>query len=111
MNAPQNRKPRAPRQRRAGVSSNPSRSQFSSATTAAEAQRQRALDALRAGPKTSHDLRRLGIYQCPARIKELRDRFGHNIVTERVSLIDADGYPHKGCALYTLLEDAPGGAT
>lgn len=45
---------------------------FSAKSCATEAQRERILDALRLRPHTSHELRCLGIYQAPARIKELR---------------------------------------
>ncbi len=45
-------------------------------STATEAQRKRVIEALRLRPQTSYDLRRLGIYQAPARVKELRDRAG-----------------------------------
>lgn len=73
-------------------------------STAAEAQRARVLVALRVSPKTSYDLRRLGIYQAPARILELRRR-GYRISTDLVPLVDADGYTHQGVALYTLLDE------
>lgn len=71
-------------------------------STASEAQRDRIIAALRSGPKTSYDLRRLGCYQAPARIKELRDRFGYGIRTERVTLYDRDGFMHRGAARYHL---------
>lgn len=74
-------------------------------STAADAQRQRALEALRLRPHTSYDLRRLGIYQAPARIKELRDRFGYGISTDPVVIVDRDGYRHARVALYTLLSE------
>jgi hypothetical protein len=86
----------------------PSKRKFSSASTATGAQRLRLLKALRAGPKTTLDLRRLGVIQVAARIKELRDWFGCVIVTERVYLIDAEGYPHHGCGRYVLTEDESG---
>ncbi|MFC7410873.1 helix-turn-helix domain-containing protein [Hydrogenophaga atypica] len=73
-----------------------------SRSTSAEAQRDRIIRALRIGPQTSYDLRRLGCYQAPARIKELRDRFGYSILTKRVTLWDRDGWPHRGAALYVL---------
>lgn len=69
--------------------------------TAAAAQRRRILRALRAGPKTTEDLRRLGCYQAPTRIYELRER-GYHIQTSRVSLWDRDGFQHRGIALYSL---------
>ncbi|MBT9462542.1 helix-turn-helix domain-containing protein [Hydrogenophaga sp.] len=74
----------------------------SAKSTTAEAQRQRILDALRTGPKTSYELRRLGAYSCAARVKELRDRFGYVIRTERVTLWDQDGFEHTRSALYVL---------
>ena len=81
---------------------------YSGKSTATEAQRQRVIDALRRRPHTSYDLRRLGIYQAPARIKELRDRFGYGIATDFVTLVDRDGYRHARCALYTLVSEPDG---
>lgn len=81
---------------------------FSAKSTASEAQRERIIHALRRRPHTSYDLRRLGIYQAPARIKELRDRFGFVITTDLITLVDRDGYWHARCALYTLAS-APDG--
>lgn len=79
---------------------------FSAKSTASEVQRLRILEALWHGPKTSYDLRRMGCYQSAARIKELRDEYGCNIRTDRVTLTDRDGFTHRGCALYSLLGDA-----
>lgn len=78
---------------------------FSPKSTATEAQRQRILEALREGPKTSYDLRRMGCYQAPARIIELR-RMGYDIETELVTLYDRDGYLHPRCARYHLRGEA-----
>lgn len=80
-----------------------SRQRFSAKSTASEAQRQRQriLAALNAGPKTSYDLRRLGAYQNPTRIFELR-RAGHSITTSRVVVTDGDGFTHTRVALYSL---------
>jgi hypothetical protein len=80
-----------------------------SRSTSGEAQRDRIVQALRSGPKTSYDLRCLGCYQAPARIKELRDQFGYSIRTERVTLYDHEGYMHPGAARYHL-EAEPIGA-
>ncbi|WP_420375352.1 helix-turn-helix domain-containing protein [Pollutimonas sp. H1-120] len=77
-----------------------------SKSTASEAQRQRILDALRVGPKTSYDLRRIGCYQTPTRILELR-RMGYAIRTEFVTLYDRDGYMHPRCARYHLAGEQP----
>lgn len=73
-------------------------------STSADSQRARILEALASGPKTSYELRRIGCYQCPTRVLELR-RMGHNIRTERVSIWDQDGYRHCGVALYHLHEE------
>lgn len=81
---------------------------FSDKSTATEAQRQRVIAALRRRPHTSYDLRRLGIYQAPARIKELRDRFGYTITTDPVVIVDRDGYRHARVALYTLVSEPDG---
>lgn len=78
-------------------------------SAASEAQRMRIIRALRTGPKTSYDLRRLGCYQAPARVKELRDKLGFDIRTERVTLLDRDGYEHKGAARYVLVAEPIGG--
>ena len=76
-----------------------------SKSTATEAQRNRVIEALRQRPQTSYDLRRLGIYQAPARVKELRDRFGYSITTDPVVIVDRDGYHHARVALYTLVAE------
>ena len=52
-----------------------------SKSTATEAQLQRIIEVLRIRPHTSYDLRRLGCYQAPARIKTLRDK-GYQITTD-----------------------------
>ena len=77
---------------------------MSSKSTATEAQRQRIIEALRLRPHTSYDLRRLGIYQAPARIKELRD-MGYMISTDPVIVVDRDGYRHARVALYSLVAE------
>jgi hypothetical protein len=78
-----------------------------SRSTSTAAQRARVLAALRDGPKTTHDLRCLGIYQAPARVKELRDVLGYTIETTRVTLVDRDGYSHPRAGLYTLTGKSP----
>lgn len=84
------------------------RRQFISKSTSTRAQRERILQALRAGPKTSLDLRRLGIYQHSVRIFELREA-GYDIKTVYVTLVDHDGYEHRRCGRYELVaEPVPG---
>lgn len=75
---------------------------FKARSTSVEAQRERIIVALRERPQTSYDLRCLGIYQAPARIKELRDRFGFVIRTETVTLYDRDGFIHPNAGRYHL---------
>lgn len=77
--------------------------------TDGSAQRQRILEALRRGPKTSYDLRRAGCYQCPTRVFELRLR-GYEITTSRVIVIDGNGYEHRQIALYELVAEPARGA-
>ena len=82
---------------------------FSNGSTATEAQRDRILNALKQRPHTSYDLRLIGCYQAPTRIKELRDNLGHCIETTRVVGVDNEGYTHRGVALYSLKAAADGG--
>ena len=82
--------------------------QFPSMSTTGQAQMERILEALQRRPHSSYELRRLGCYQCPTRVHALRQA-GHPIFTSRITLVDQDGYSHKGVALYSLLgrpEDA-----
>lgn len=98
------KKAKAPGGQAGGFQGNtkPISAQCSAKSTTSEAQRQRILDALRTGPKTSYELRRLGAYSCAARVKELRDWFQYEIRTDRVTLYDQDGYAHPRSALYVL---------
>jgi hypothetical protein len=72
--------------------------------TDTEAQEQRIVAALRFGPKTTDDLRRLGIYQTSARVFGLRKR-GYVIDTQLFDGYSADGYSHARMARYTLKEE------
>ncbi|OAD17024.1 helix-turn-helix domain-containing protein [Achromobacter insolitus] len=72
-------------------------------STSCAAQQHRILEALTMRPHTSYELRKLGCYQAPARIIELRRR-GHKISTKRVTIWDDEGFRHDGVALYTLHE-------
>lgn len=76
-----------------------------SKSTATREQYKRIIEVPRLRPQTSYDLRRLGIYQAPARIKELRDRFGYVITTDPVVIVDRDGYHHARVALYSLVSE------
>lgn len=96
-------KAKAPGLQSEGLQENTSkRWNFSAKSCAVEAQHERILEALRHRPHTSFELTSLlGIYHPPRRIKELREQ-GHAIQTDRVVLVDAWGYSHPRCALYSL---------
>lgn len=70
-------------------------------STANEAQRDRIIKALKRRPHTSYELRKMGCYMANTRVMELR-RMGYDIRTERVSIWDDQGYPHRRVALYAL---------
>lgn len=78
-------------------------------STATAAQECRILADLRISPKTTDDLRRLGVYQVSARIWGLRAK-GYNIETTLFDGYAADGYSHTRMARYTLLSEPEGGA-
>ena len=96
-------KAKAPGRQSEGFQENTSKpSNFSAKSCAIEAQHERILQALSRRPHTSFELTSLlGIYHPPRRIKELREQ-GHAIQTDRVVLVDAWGYRHPRCALYSL---------
>lgn len=75
-----------------------------SRSTATAAQEQRIIEALRTGPKTTDDLRRLGCYQSSARIWGLRAR-GYVIDTVLFNGYAADGFSHARMARYTLISE------
>lgn len=71
-------------------------------SNSAQDQRSRILTALSSGPKTTDDLRSIGVYQTSARIFELRQQ-GHEIDTELFNGYASDGYSHSRMARYTLV--------
>lgn len=73
-------------------------------STSTAAQEQRILEALRAGPKTTDDLRALGCYQVSARVFGLR-RKGCDIETTLYDAYAVDGYHHQRMARYELLSE------
>jgi hypothetical protein len=74
-------------------------------STETAAQLERALQALRVGPKTTDELRALGIYQVSARIFGLR-ALGHSIKTDLFDGYAADGLKHARLGRYTLEAEA-----
>lgn len=73
--------------------------------TSTGAQLRRILESLRLSPKTTDQLRALGVYQVSARIFGLR-ALGHSITTELFDGYAADGMHHARMARYTLNEHA-----
>lgn len=74
----------------------------------AAAQRLRAIDLLRTGPKSTLQLRRDGDILSPAaRIWELKHRFGFDILSQRVRQATDCGKLHC-VALYVLLRETGG---
>ena len=71
-------------------------------SSATAAQRDRMVEMLRIGEKTTFDFRRAGIMQSSTRIFELR-ALGYSITTTRRDLFDADWYRHKRVAVYALV--------
>lgn len=78
-------------------------------STATAAQEMRIVEGLRISPKTTDDLRRLGVYQVSARVWGLRAK-GYNIETTLFDGYAADGYSHARMARYTLIGEPEGGA-
>ena len=80
----------------------------SSAGNGAAAQRLRAIDLLRTGPKSTLQLRREGDILAPAaRIWELKHRFGFDILSHRVRQATDCGTLHS-VALYVLMHETGG---
>lgn len=74
-------------------------------STAGEAQRRRIVEMLRRGRQTTLDFRRAGVMQSQTRIHELRAQ-GYDLPTVgRITVIDDQGFPHHGVALYELLAE------
>lgn len=71
-----------------------------------ETQKQAILKLLRSGPKTTFELRNLGISHPAGRIQELR-RAGHLINTVLGDgTLDHRGVAHHSVARYTLVQEA-----
>lgn len=73
-------------------------------SSATKAQELRIIEALRIRPRTTEDFRRdFGIFQISARVHSLRAQ-GWDIRTDRITLVDRDGFMHPRAALYSLHE-------
>lgn len=75
---------------------------FSSRSTATEAQIQRLLGLIAARPHHTHELRKVGISHPAGRIRDLEKR-GYVFDSDRITTVDSDGFTHRGVALYTLV--------
>lgn len=82
----------------------PSKFNYSSKSTATEAQYPRIVTMLETGPKNTMELRRAGIMSPASRIKEMNDRMGYYISSNPINVWDEWGYCHKGVALYELID-------
>ncbi|QJR82265.1 hypothetical protein CA267_016660 [Alteromonas pelagimontana] len=75
-------------------------------STSLVAQRQRLLEALRERSLTTVDCRNeLNIIAPAPRIYELRHNYGHEILTERVTVADNHGRLHPRVARYHLMKN------
>lgn len=87
----------------------PEQRKSSGKSTATEAQYERVLLMLRAGPKNTMELRRAGVMMPAARIKELNDRYGYIIPRiNRIDLWDEWGFKHARIAVYELKGEPQG---
>ena len=84
----------------------PNSRNFSNKSTSTAAQYQRIIQMLRPDRKNTMQLRRAGVMMPAARIKELNDKFGYEIVrVSQVTLWDEWGFAHKGVAVYELISE------
>ena len=70
-------------------------------SSAVKDQERRIIAALQIRPHTTKDFRAIGIFQISARIWGLRAQ-GWSIATDRVTVVDRDGFTHPRAALYSL---------
>jgi len=85
-------------------SSAPNKRKFSAKSTATAAQYERIAAELRPGQKSTIDLRLAGIMMPAARIKEMNERLGFNIVRiDLRDLYDEQGFLHPRVAIYELV--------
>jgi hypothetical protein len=79
---------------------------FSLKSTATEAQYERSIVMLRTGEKSTIELRKAGVMMPAARIKELNDRYGYNIIRVALrDLWDEWGFCHPRVAIYALISE------
>lgn len=71
-------------------------------SSAVKDQERRIVNALKIRPHTTDDFRAIGIFQISARIWGLRAQ-GWVINTDRVTVVDRDGFAHPRAALYSLV--------
>ena len=75
-------------------------------STSAEAQYARILDMTRTGEKSTIELRRGGVMMPAARIKEMNERLGYNIIRVALrDLWDEWGFCHPRVAIYALISE------
>jgi hypothetical protein len=84
------------------------RTNTSACSNSVKDQEQRIVAALALRSHTTDTFRALGIFQISARIWGLRAK-GYVIQTDRITVVDRDGFPHPRAALYTLVSKPEGG--
>ena len=77
---------------------------FSSKSTATEAQIERLIALLRHAPRHTHELRCMGISHPAGRVLDLVKR-GYHVASDRVTTVDGDGFTHVGVARYSLISE------
>ena len=77
-----------------------------SKSTSAKAQYERIVTLTRTGEKSTIDLRRGGVMMPAARIKEMNDKLGYNIIRVALrDLWDEWGFCHPRVAIYALISE------
>ena len=88
------------------VPSAPSKRNHSAKSTATEAQYERILTMTRTGEKSTIELRSGGVMMPAARIKEMNEKLGFNIVRVALrDLWDEWGFCHPRVAIYALISE------
>lgn len=108
MNSSTTQKAKAPTVAAAGALKNTQKQlEFSSKSTATEAQLHRLVQKLRARSHHTTELRQCGIHHPAGRVQDLEAR-GFVIDVSRITTIDAEGFSHSGVALYSLVSEPDG---
>lgn len=75
-----------------------------SKSTEREAQNRKLVALLRIAKRNTYELRKLGISHPAGRVQDI-EADGYVIRSDRVSVVDENGFLHPGVALYTLVSE------